>query len=476
MLTVSFENRGKTGLCDFLYGEIKNQILNKTLKADEKLPSKRALSQNLGISVITVQNAYSRLISEGYIYSEEKKGFFVMNLLPLKPREVTLKESSNTLHEKRKTEYFADFKSNAVSYEKFPFNQWSRVMRSVLSSRNEQLLMRSDCKGVFELRKAISSYIREFRGMNVLPEQIVIGSGTENLYALLVELLGQNRLYAVENPGYKKIYSLLELNGASCIPVSIDEHGINVSRLEKSNANVVHVSPNHHFPTGIVMPVKKRQELLSWASAKEKCRKNVSRYIIEDDFDSEFRFNGKPLETLFSMDVNDSVIYVNTFSKTLSPSFRIGFMVLPPKLMNEFEKKFSFYSCSVSIFEQYTLARFIYQGYYSSHIIRMRNWYRNLRNAFIGELYKSKIKECCSVFEEDAGLHFLLTCRETKKRNALEIKQELLENQNINISLLSEYFYGKVPEKFLSTFVVNYSGIKKERITEIVNRLENVFV
>ena len=346
MITVCFEKRGKSGLCEFLYDSIKSQILDGTLKANEKLPSKRNLSSNLGVSVITVQNAYSQLASEGYIFSIEKKGFFVTDLNISESEKEALSKKDffpddyeNQEKDEKEKKYFADFSSNSTAYEKFPFNLWSKVSRKVLNSERESLLERVEVKGVFELRKALSKYLKEFRNMKVSPNQIIIGSGTESLYTMVVQLLGRN---------------------------------------------VVHISPSHHVPTGIVMPVKRRQELLSWAQKE-------NHYIIEDDYDSEFRFIGKPLNTLQSEDKSGSVIYINTFSKTLSPSFRISFMVLPEKLLHTFEEKFNFFTSGVSSFEQFTLASFINEGFFAKHIIRMKNYYKNLRNLLIENLEKSSV-------------------------------------------------------------------------------------
>lgn len=468
MITVSFESRGSATLCDYLCDSIKRQIERGELKADERLPSKRALSENLGVSVITVQNAYSRLIDLGYLYSVEKKGFFVSDLLPVKsvPGEAG---KERLMERERKVEYFADFTSGASNFERFPFSVWAHTLRRVLNSGDERLLERNGPCGVEPLCDSIARYLKEFRGMSVRPEQVVVGAGTENLYSMLAALLGRQRRIAVENPGYKKIYSLLTMNGVKCVPIKLDGHGMDMGALEASGADVAHVSPSHHFPTGMVMPVRRRQELLRWAG-----RGGRKRFIIEDDFDSEFRFNGKPLPTLQSEDSGGNVIYVNTFSKTLSPSFRIGYMVLPVRMAETFRKRFSFCSCPVSSFEQYTLAQFMGSGDYGAHIRRMKNYYRSLRNELIRALEESAVTDFCGIHEEDAGLHFLLTM-ENASVDAARIASELREKKSVRLPLLSDYFYGAVPASWRNTFVVNYGGIKKERIAETVARMEDVF-
>ncbi len=467
MITISFENRKEKSLCEFLYDSIKLQILDGTLKPLEKLPSKRNLSANLGVSVITVQNAYNQLISEGYIFSIEKKGFFVTDLnlenLKNKNQSENIQKVQIPDFKEEKIKYFADFSSNSTSFEKFPFGLWSHVMRGVLNSGDEKLLERIGVKGVFELRTAICKYLKEFRNMNVFPNQIVIGSGTESLYAMVVQLLGRKNIFAVENPGFKKVSRIFELNGAKVLPVDIDFQGIKIDSLK--NVNVVHISPSHHFPTGIVMPVRRRKELLSWV-LKEK-----NRFIIEDDYDSEFRFNGKPLNTLQSEDESGRIIYINTFSKTLSPSFRISFMVLPQNLLSDFEQKFAFFTSSVSSFEQFTLAEFINQGYFGKHIIRMKNYYRNLRNFLISELEKSKISSFAKIQEEESGLHFLLKVASSK---SVEQIQNELKNYGINLPLLKDYFYKEIPAECKNIFLMNYSGIKKSDVPKIVEILEKI--
>ncbi|MCR5401103.1 MAG: PLP-dependent aminotransferase family protein, partial [Treponema sp.] len=352
-------------------------------------------------------------------------------------------------------------------YEKFPFSLWSHTMRQVLNSGDEKLLQRSQAKGVLELRKELSRYLLDFRNMNVSPEQIVIGAGTENLYALIVQLLGREKIYAVENPGYHKAEGVFRLNGVKTIPVNLDSQGISPEELEKSGAQVLHFSPSHHFPSGIVMPVRRRQEILRWAFS------SPDRYILEDDYDSEFRFNGKPLLTLQSADSQNRVIYINTFSKTLAPSFRISYMVLPPDMLDYFEKKLGFYSCPVSSFEQYTLARFIQQGNFEKHIIRMKNYYRNLRNSLITAIQNSKLKEITKIQEKESGLHFLLTVNSEKSGQEI---RENLEKNGINLPLIGEYYYGQAPQNLEKTFVVNYSGLKKEKIPETVRRLQLSFM
>ena len=302
--------------------------------------------------------------------------------------------------------------------------------------------------------------------MEVEPEQIVTGAGTEYLYGLLLQLLGMEKCYGVENPGYHKIYKIYKSHRVPCTYVDMDHAGVLISSLEHKNVDVVHISPSHHFPTGIVMPVSRRYELLGWAS-KEK-----GRYIIEDDYDSEFRLAGRPVPSLQSIDVQEKVIYMNTFTKTLSSTVRISYMVLPEHLARKFGETLSFYSCTVSNFEQYVLARFIREGYFEKHINRMRNYYHEKRDLLLKQIAGSRLSECCTISEEDAGLHFLMrvaTCLSDE-----EIC-EALEREGVRVFSTAQY-YADFEEKKDHIFVMNYSSLEEENVEKVIRILEKVLV
>ena len=299
----------------------------------------------------------------------------------------------------------------------------------------------------------MAAHLRQFRGMDVTPEQIVIGAGTEVLYSLLVQLLGQDRRYAVEDPGYGKIARIYRSNRAAVSFVPLDESGLSVSALRDSRADVVHISPSHHYPTGLVMPIARRQQLLSWA------REAPGRCILEDDYDSEFRFVGRPIPTLFSIDGGRHVIYLNTFSKTIAPSIRISFMVLPPSLLADFREKLGFYACTVSAFEQYTLAQFLSGGYYEKHLNRMRKRYHQKRDAVIAALRTGPLASRAHITEEDAGLHFLLRLDGAPPDAELRRRAE---QQGIRLAMLSDY-YSDPAHAPPHVLVVNYTGIDLEK-------------
>lgn len=471
MLTYSFENKGKLSLYDYLYRCIKQDILEGKLKKDEKLPSKRTLAKHLNISVITVENAYAQLQIEGYIYSKEKRGYFVSEVEKrerngnhLLERRKVRKEGFLEKISEKKENYFADFQTNYINYERFPFTTWSKLMREILSEKDTLLLQNMPYNGVEKLREAVAEYLYHFRGMKVSKEQVVIGAGTEYLYGLLIQLLGRDKVFAVEDPGYKKISYIYESNQVKCEYVPIDEDGLSIKELEKREVEVVHISPSHHFPTGIVMPIRRRQELLKWANEEKE------RYMIEDDYDSEFRFQGKPIQTIQSIDQKGKVIYMNTFSKSLAPSIRISYMILPMHLLKRLKEKLGFYSCTVSSFEQYTLAQFMHKGYYEKHINRMKNFYRTQRNQVILAMKNSSLYPEIKIKEENAGLHFLLEVN-TKIPDEELLKK--LKKEKIKITCLSQYYHNKENSRE-HILIVNYSGIDAEKMEEVMRRLEKI--
>ena len=464
MLTYSFENRGSDSLYEYLYKQIRNDILTYRLSPDEKLPSKRALAKNLNVSTITVENAYQQLMAEGYIYSKPKSGFYVSHLSTSKTNhaKAPVWEPASLANTDK---YYADFVNNSTSTTSFPFSTWTKLMRETMSDDADSLMVRSPSIGVLKLRQAIAAYLFQFRGMSVEPDQIVVGAGTEYLYGLIIQLLGREHIYAVEDPGYQKISKIYQSNDVECITVPLDEQGIDVKYLNSTKADILHISPSHHFPTGIVTPVSRRYELLSWAS------KAPGRYIIEDDYDSEFRLLGKPIPSLQSIDVLEKVIYINTFSKSLTSTIRISYMVLPKSLMERYKRELNFYSCTVSNFEQYTLARFIEQGHFEKHINRMRNYYRAQRDTIISCIRQHPYYQYVTIKEENAGLHFLLTVDTRLSDHELIHRAS---EKGIHISCLSEYYYNQqkaVPH----TLIINYSGIEKERIGQAIELLFSSF-
>ena len=460
MLTYNFEKNGGTSLYEQLYQNIKRDILAGKLAPDEKLPSKRMLAEHLKLSVVTVKNAYEQLIAEGYLYSREKRGYYVTPI----EKPLTAVVQPMAAETPQETDWFLDFATNSTAAEYFPFTIWAKLMRRTILEQDTGLLRSIPTTGATELRQAIADYLRQERGMIVTSEQIIVGAGTEWMYHLLVQLLGREKCYAVEEPGYSKIARIYENNGVDLQYIGLDDSGLSAKELAKSGADVVHISPSHHYPTGIVMPISRRQELLRWAAEKP------GRYILEDEYDSEFRFTGHPIPTMYAEDKNQCVIYLNTFSKTIAPSIRISYMILPVSLLEEYRGRLGFYACTVSGFEQYTLAQFLTQGSYEQHLNRMRKRYRQKRDAVIVCIETGALKGRATIMERGAGLHFLVQLKTEMPDGEL---REKAAQQGLRLALLSDYYENrkKAPAH---VWVVNYSGLALERLPEALERLAKI--
>ena len=460
MLTYSFANLKGESMYTHLYKCIKKDILAGTLKPTEKLPSKRMLAKNLGISLITVENAYAQLLVEGYIYSEPKRGYYVAKLQQqLLPKNQPQASKPIIATKEQLTLSFA---KSSVPPDTFPYNIWARLLRNTLTSADEHALISDTAAGgVLPLRKALAKHLYQFRGLSVSPEQIIIGSGTQTLYNLIVQLLGRSHVYALEDPGYPQLAAIYGTNDVFCRYLPMDEQGIQAEVLESSGADILHITPSHQFPTGITMPVSRRYELLHWASKKS------SRYIIEDDYDCEFRLFGKPIPPLQSIDKSEKVIYINTFSKTLAPTFRISYMVLPPHLASLFYAKLGFYSCTVSNFEQFTLAKFIEGGYFERHINRMRTYYRNKRDNLLQYLASCPASKALQVEGENSGLHFLLHLATEASDSQL---RAAAATQGLQIKFLTDYYHHKLSDNS-HTLLMNYTGIEDTQLYPALDKL-----
>ena len=461
MLTYDLEHRGDLPLYDFLYRCIKEDILSGQLSPGTRLPSKRALARHLQVAVVTVETAYAQLCAEGYLFSQEKRGYFVNDLevqCPPPPRvhpEMPVEQPR---------QWLLDLSAGGSNTSAFPFSVWAKLIRQVLSQQGTDLLKPIPHNGAPQLRQAISDYLYHFRGISAAPEQIVVGAGTEYLYNLIVQLLGRDKVYGLEDPGYLKAGHIYALNGAPCVPVPIDHLGAAVEKVEESGAQVLHLSPSHQFPTGAVTPIARRQALLRWAE------QNEERYIIEDDYDSEFRFTGRPIPPLQSIDHSGRVIYINTFSRTLSPSLRISYMVLPTSLLRRYQQRLGFYSCTVPAIEQHTLARFLSGGFFEQHLNRTRLVYRTQRDRVLDTLNKSALFGRFCVSGENAGLHFLL------KMDTLRSDQELAQTAqqaDLRLSFLSDYCRTLLPQ-WEHTLIIHYPNLDLDSLAQALEILSGL--
>lgn len=384
------DNRNAQAKYYFLYQQIKEDILTGSLKKNEKLPSKRALAEHLGISLITVENAYQMLKDEGYVQTRERSGYYVCEIPVMKTVSGTdagMRTGSGEFKLKllpivrercgdENAKEGAHKEQNPASF--FPSSVYFKTVRNVISEYGDELLAKSPNEGCAILRNSIAEYLLRYRGIFAQPEQIIIGSGAEHLYGNAVRLLGSDRIYGLEDPGYLQIEKVYEGAGVTCEKLAMGKDGIKSELLRTTGASVLHVTPFHSYPSGVTASVKKRCEYLEWTgkenpavSAGDETYKR-KRYIIEDDFDSEFFMPGKPIETLYSLDNCQSVIYINTFSKSLSPSIRMGYMIVPEHLLERYQESLGAFSCTVPVLEQYVLAEFINKGYFEQHLSRVR--------------------------------------------------------------------------------------------------------
>lgn len=337
-----------------LYRQLREDITNERYPYNSKLPSKRTLADELGISTITVEHAMALLCDEGYIEPRERSGYFVCFRTTdgfVSPTPITIQPVA-TVHTHSQT-------------NTFPYSVLAKTMRRVLGDYGEEILEKSPNCGRDELREALRRYLARSRGILIETEQIVIGSGSEYLYSLIVELLGRQRIYALETPSYQKIERVYRAADVCCELLPLGPDGIESAALSHTTADVLHITPYRSFPSGVTASASKRHEYLTWAE-------KADRFLVEDDFESEFSVSKKPEETLFSHTVKDNVIYMNSFSKTVSPALRVGYMVLPKQLVSSFEEKLGFYSCTVPTFEQLVLSELILSGDFERHINRVR--------------------------------------------------------------------------------------------------------
>ena len=480
MLTYALNRTARESLYEQLYRALRLDIESGALGAGDRLPSKRAFAKHLGVSVVTVEGAYDQLVAEGYVRAVPRSGFYVQEIGPNLTSfsristsvevKVPLGDSSGAKSASCRPEarisgndgvekleklarkgapfciahseeglagvspgagrkWLADFTGAMAPEGVFPYAAWARTLRRVLADESERTVLEaSGPQGSPRLRAAIAAHLRGFRGMEVHPDQIVIGSGAQSLYGLLVQLLGRNLAYGVEDPGYPRLTRIYESNDVAVRPIALDGEGPVLEALERARIDVLHCTPSHQFPTGITVPVSRRRSLLEWAqsgvaapedgaAAREirgrsvKASSAQSRYLIEDDFDCEFRMAGRPVPPLAALDGAGRVIYANTFSKTLGGAFRIGYMVLPEALAERFRDRLGFYACTVGALEQLTLARFMESGDYERHVNRQRTRYRRRLSALIDVLAASSAGDHLHFAHAGAGLHFLMEVR-----------------------------------------------------------------
>lgn len=457
MLLFQLEKAGEKPLYDQLYSGIKEAIITKKISVGEKLPSKRKLADFLNISQTTIEIAYAQLLAEGYIMSKARVGYFVEEIDELPYIQQDTVASLSELP-KKKT-YKIDFNPASIDIHAFPFQRWRKYAKELFDDASKELLLTGEPQGELSLRTEIANYLYQSRGVVCNPEQIVVGSGTEQLLPMILRLFSDDTYFALENPGYPAVHRMFSQHKRKVYPITVDEEGILIHELEKTSADVVYITPSHQFPTGAVLSATRRAQALNWAA------QSTSRYIIEDDYDSEFRYTGKPIPALHALDRNDKVIYMSTFTKSLMPSLRVAYFVLPPKLLKTYNDVFNYYSSTVPRFDQHIVANFMRDGHFSKHLNRMRKIYRKKHDKLtsILENYSKQIK----ITGEQAGMHILLEVQHELSEKHLH---QLASNADIGIYPLSDYRLDHTAAS-QAQFLLGFGGIPVHEIEHSIEKL-----
>lgn len=469
-LSVELSAESDRPLYEQIYEGIKKEIIRGNLKEGERLPSTRYFAGYLEVSRSTVELAYDQLVSEGYILSEACRGYFVCDIGELcdleesdveKKTERMQEKTKDTV--KKRQEYRYDLSPDSVDLSYFPFKEWSNITRELLLDQGDRLLMSGNPAGDENLRESIANYLHRVRGVNCRAGQIIIGAGNEYLQMLLSQILGNRQRIAMENPTYLPAYLTFKNLGYEVSPVKLDQDGICISSLEEAGADVAYVMPSHQFPTGVVMPMRRRLQLLSWAMA------GADRYIIEDDYDSEFRYRGKPIPSLQGNDRLGKVIYLGTFSRSIAPALRVSYMVLPEKLLERYRERCGFYASTVSRILQNTLYEFMERGYFERNLNKMRRIYKKRHELLIDCL--KQCGWCRDIFGEHSGLHLL--ARTDPKLSEKQIL-EGCETEGILIRGLSEYDITKKESGKDPVLILGYGALKEEEIPGAVDGISRI--
>lgn len=460
MLTFSLDNKSDEPMYHQIYSYVKDEILSGRLSFGEKLPSARELAGYLSVSRNPVDTAYEQLVAEGYVYSMPKRGYFVNRIThtqQIHPAEHREKED-----EKGQENYRYDFDPDAVDVENFPYSVWQSIGRKAL--KDHSLFLAGDYRGDWELRRAVADYLYGSRGVLCCAANVVIGAGIGYLLQLLSVLFRNEKRIAFEEPGYVRAKKILASHGFEVCHIDVEGGGIGIEGLEASGAGLCYVTPSHQFPLGTVMSIARRQQLLQWAEEEE------DRYIVEDDHDSEYRYKGRPIPALQSIDIEGKVIYIGTFSKAIAPALRMGYMVLPDRLLERFQQCCGDYNCPVSRLDQAMMAEFIHEGYFEKHLNRMRKRYKEKHDTVLNVFrsYQNRIE----VTGDYAGLYVI--ARSLRRREEEEVLQAA-QKQGIRLRPLS-FYYKELPEDYMPSFLIGFAGQTKEKLKEGLQILcEKVF-
>lgn len=467
-LTMTLQTGKTECLYEQIYEYIKMEIKEGRLSKGEKLPSTRSLAEQLQISRSTVDYAYSQLLDEGYIEARPKRGYFVCEMeqgfgKDNQEQDYSLTNSmkANTQAESMELPLRYDLSPYAVSMDYFPFSVWKKITKNILTESNAALFSHGQRQGDYELRETICKYLHSSRGVNCSPEQIVVGAGNDYLLLLLEKIFAETRTVALQNPTYPRAGKAFASFGWNLRFVEGKKDGLDISAWPVDGVDLVYVMPSHQFPTGEVMSATNRSRLLAWAASEE------NRYIIEDDYDSEFRYRGKPIPALQGSDRGDRVIYIGTFSKAIAPAIRISYMVLPKALLPQYREKCGFYSCTVSRIDQRIVNEFIREGYFERYLNKMRKVYRAKHQLMLDGL--SGLEKKYQITGENAGLHFVLTAKgEISEEEILE------KGRQAGIKLYGMSEYSSVETRKKSSVLVGFGGLSDSEIKESTELLRQI--
>ena len=462
-ITINLKTGDKVPMYEQIYEYIRDEIRNGRIASGERLPSTRSLCRHLDVSRSTVELAYEQLLSEGYIESVPYKGYYAAQIEGLYQLTAPQREEQTGSGDERE-KYLYDFTPSGVDLNSCPYNAWRKLSREALADDRSEMFRLGCPQGEYGLRNAISSYLHQARGVNCTPEQVIVGAGNDYLMMLLCAVIGTRRRVALENPTYKQAYRLFENLSCEVCTVDMDAKGMRADKLEKSGADIAFVMPSHQYPLGTVMPIKRRMELLAWADECE------DRYIIEDDYDSEFRYKGKPIPALQGYDVNGKVIYIGTFSKSIAPAIRMSYLVLPAKLCRVYEERCGFINSTVSKVDQLILQKFIEDGYYERHLNKMRALYKNRHDTLLAAL--KNWNAGFSVSGENAGVHLLLHFHGGKSEEELI---RLAASKGIKVYGLSEYYVDERKKSREAVILLGYANLSEEKIKDAVSLLKEAW-
>lgn len=451
-LVMELDSRSGRHLYEQIYDHIRQEIRGRKLLCGERLPSTRSLAEYLQVSRSTVDLAYEQLLSEGYIESRPYKGFFVCKIDGLYDLQNPVGKSRQT-KEAQPRRFLYDFSPNVVELGSFPFSTWKKITKNTLIDDKKEMFALGHPQGDLELRATICHYLHVSRGVNCLPQQVIIGAGNDYLLLLLEKILGRHRKVALENPTYKRACQIFRSFAYQVETIPMDGGGMRADILAQSSADLAYIMPSHQFPTGIVMPIGRRMELLRWAAQEE------HRYLIEDDYDSEFRYRGKPIPSLQASDEAGKVIYIGTFSKAIAPAIRISYMVLPEKLLKCYRQQCMFFSSTVSRIDQSVLNVFIRDGAFERHLNKMRKIYRSRHDRML-QCCRKYLKDV-TISGENAGLHLLLHYQGEKTEKEL---LHLAAEKGIRVYGMSDAYIGRLPENWQPTLILGYAGLHEEEI------------